>query len=192
LKSRGNMLLLIRCDAVEEGQRESPAGDGFGNGERGRGGAGVRMPGGLEVNGSEVTSCGNAASGEESANAVQVCALRQANYIDKPGDCAVWKCNRRQFEIGDCRQERLVALSDGSAAGEYFVDSRQLDAAEGACEIGEAVVVAGFNVVQPVARLTSALVAEAAETGGVGWIVGQDGAAFAGGELLVGIEAEDS
>jgi hypothetical protein len=38
---------------------------------------------------------------------------------------------------------------------------------------------------------TSALIAQAAQAGGVGGRVGQDGSAFASGDLLVGIEAED-
>lgn len=38
---------------------------------------------------------------------------------------------------------------------------------------------------------TPALIAQAAQPGGVGWILEEDCAAFAGGELLVGVKAED-
>jgi len=46
-------------------------------------------------------------------------------------------------------------------------------------------------VIEPVGIGISALIAKAAEAGGVDGIVGQDGSAFACGDLLVGIEAKD-
>ena len=38
---------------------------------------------------------------------------------------------------------------------------------------------------------TPALIAKAAQTRGMDWVAGEDGSTFAGGDLLVGIEAED-
>jgi len=76
-----------------------------------------------------------------------------------------------------------------------------LDATEGAGDVGEAEVKADVWMMEPIeggggafcrVRIGSAaLIAKAAETVGVGLGVGQNSSPFAGGDLLIGVEAKD-
>jgi len=157
----------------------------------GRGGAGMGRPGGLQMDGGEVAACSDPALGESGLDAVAICGLRQTDDVNKPAYGAVGQDEGWKFKAGDGSQEAVVACGGGTAEGKDFFNAGELDAAEGAGDVGKAVVVAGFGVVKPSTFRQPALVAEAAEAGGVGRIVGQDCAALAGGYLLVGIEAED-
>ena len=65
------------------------------------------------------------------------------------------------------------------------------DDAEGGVDLAQAVVVAEPLVGEPRHAL-AALVAQGAAGGGEGVVVGDDHAAFAGGDLLVGVEGEDA
>ena len=81
--------------------------------------------------------------------------------------------------------------SVGATALEDFVDSAELDAAESTGDFREAIVEADFGVVEPACARLTGLIAQTPQASGVSRVAGEDGAAFAGGELLVGVEAED-
>src|ERR1035437_924407 len=85
----GNFFLLTGGDAVEEGQSERAAGDGFGNGQRGRRSAGVAAPGRLQMDGGKIASGGDSAAGERGLHAVVVRLLRQGGGVAGPNDYAV-------------------------------------------------------------------------------------------------------
>ena len=144
------MLLLCGGHAVEKGKCKGAPGDGFRDGEMGCGGAGLIEQCGLKVDGREVASGGDAALGEDGLDAVAVCRLRQPNDIDEPADCAVWKSQGWEFEGGEVFEECVVAQGGGLAECEHFFNAAELDAAEGTGDVGEAVVVAGFGVVEPI------------------------------------------
>src|ERR1035437_4830641 len=97
----GNFFLLTGGDAVEEGQSERAAGDGFGNGQRGRRSAGVAAPGRLQMDGGKLASGGDDSAGERGLHAVAVRLLRQADDVDEPTDDAVGEGERREFQAWD-------------------------------------------------------------------------------------------
>jgi len=109
--------LLKWGDAIEEGQRESAAGDGLGYGELDCG-ARVVAVGGLKVDGSEVAAGGDAALGEGGADAIAVDLPRQAYHVDKPAGGSVGQGKGRQFESGKRGEQRVVALGGGAAQDE--------------------------------------------------------------------------
>jgi hypothetical protein len=128
-------------------------------------------------------------------------AVRQPNDKDKPTDASVRKRKRRQLEAGDLRKQLVITLGGGAAKPQDFVNPAKLDASEGACDLGKAIVEADLSVMQPIANRrslvcfcrpwASALVAKAPKPIGVSLGVRENGAAFSGSDLLVGVKAED-
>ena len=118
--------------------------------------------------------------------------LGQANDVDEPADGAMRERERREFETGDVKisEECIVAFGGGSAKGKYLRDAAQLHPAQGAGDFREAVVVARFGVVEPIGS-AAALITQTAQARGMCRILSEHGAAFTGGELLIGVEAED-
>src|SRR6266581_2536965 len=102
----GDLLLLFGGDAVEERQGQGAARNGFGDGKREVDRAGMTMPGGLQVDGREVTAGGDAARSEGCLDLITVVVdvVGQADHVDEPADFAVWKCERREIEAGDCAE----------------------------------------------------------------------------------------
>ena len=143
------MLLLVKSDAVEEGERERAASYGLGKGKA-DGGAGLGEPGRLQMDGREVASGGDAALSESVLHMIAIYRVGKANDIDEPADAATGKRERRKFKAGDVAKELVVALCGGMAEGENFFDTGELDAAKGAGDFGETVVVAGFGVIEPI------------------------------------------
>ena len=164
-------MLLHGGDAVEEGQCESAVRDGFGEGQASAGRVGVCSPSRLQMNGGEIAAGGDAPAGEGCADAFAVDVFRQADDVNEPADGAVGEGQWRQFEAGEVGEQGAVSLGCSAAQGEQFVNAGKLNAAQGAGDIGEAVIKAVFGVVEPVGACP-ALIAEASETGGVGRIVG--------------------
>src|ERR1700679_786823 len=68
----GYLLLLGGTNSGEKREGEGPPGDGFSERKRGSGGAGVGLPGGLKVDGSEVAAGGDPMLCERGADAVSV------------------------------------------------------------------------------------------------------------------------
>ena len=191
LEGGSYFLLLVKGDAIKEWEGEGAAGDGFSETQVGGAGAWVLSPGGLQMDGGEVAAGGDSALGEGGLDTVSICGLGETDDVDEPAYGAIGQGKGRKFEAGDVAKQMVVAFCGGLAEGQDFVDARELDAAEGAGYFGKAVVIAGFGVVEPLGAKGSALIAEAAEAGGVGGIMGEYCAAFAGGDLFVWIEAED-
>ena len=150
----------------------------------------------------EVGCGGNSAVSEEGLDAGAVDGFGQADDVNEPADGAVGERQGGKCESGNAGEKDVVAFGGGAAEGKNFVDAAELDAAKGAGDVGEPIVEAdgwcrcgiGAATFHPSnERLllgASALIAETAEMVGVGLGVGENGAAFAGGDLLVGIEAE--
>ncbi len=95
----------------------------------------------------------------------------------------------------------MVTLGGGATEGQDFADAAELNPAEGAGNVRQAVVEADVGMMKPIVGFLrfedvrgigySALVAEAAKTVSMGLGVGQDCPAFAGGDLLVGVKTKD-
>jgi len=157
------------------------------------------------VDGREIWRAGDGVLREERLDAVAIARFGESNDEDEPADRAVRHGERGQLKPGNIREKDMVTLGGGSTEGKNFVDTAELNAAEGAGDVGEAVVESYVGMMQPVMLPTkgdlgalglpvriSALIAEASESVGVELGAGQDGSALSGGDLLVGIEAEDS
>ncbi len=144
------------------------------------------------MNGREVAACGDSAKGQRGLDLIAVDRLWQADDKDKPTDGSARESEGRQLEAGNSFEERVVAFGGGLAHGENFADAGELNAAEGAGQLREAIVIAGLGVIEPIACGCAALVAQAAQARSMGGIVSKHCAAFAGGDLLVGIKAKDS
>src|SRR4051794_31817161 len=82
-------------------------------------------------------------------------------------------------------------MSDTSAVVEDLFGPLALRHSQGRVDLAEAVVVAPALGGQP-GHAVAALVAQAAAMIGKGFVVGDDHPAFAGRDLLVGIEAKDT
>jgi len=149
VKCVGDLLLLFRCDSIEEWNGEGAGSYGFGEGKVGCSRAGVRQPCRLQMDGGKVAAGGDAALGERFLDVFAICEEGKANDINKPADGAVGQGDGWEFEAGDGAQKTVIALGRGVAKGEDFADAGELNAAEGAGNVGEAVVVAGFGVVEP-------------------------------------------
>jgi hypothetical protein len=72
-------------------------------------------PGGLQVDGREVTASGDPAAGERGSDAVSVGQFGQANDIDEPADGATREGEAREFETGNGREQFVVTLGGGLA-----------------------------------------------------------------------------
>ncbi len=213
-KGGDNLFLLGWSDAGEKWERESAGSDGFGNREmQGRGNA--VAPCGLLVDGCEISRSGDPVLSEKRLDAGAVGGLGEADDEDEPADGPIGQGERGQLKGGDADQERVVALGSGATEVENLADAAELNTAQGAGDIGQTVVEADIGVMKPLecgrwsvqqcrARISAfhpidkdlslgapPLIAKAAEAITVELRVRQDGAAFAGGELLVGVEAED-
>ena len=117
--------MLAGANAVVERQGEHAAGDGFGDREPGRDGAGVGAPGGLQVDWGEIASGGYAAGCEHGLNAVAIDLQRKPNRINKPANCAGGECEGRMLEAGkaDLLEECMVTLGGRAAQGEDLCDA---------------------------------------------------------------------
>ena len=87
---------------------------------------------------------------EEGLDAGAVGGFGQADDEDEPADGAVRQGERGQLQAGNAGEESVVAFGGGAAEGEDLVDAAELDAAEGAGDVGEAVVEADVGVMEPV------------------------------------------
>jgi len=128
VKGVGDVLLLVGGDAVEEWERESAAGYGFGEGKA-YCGAGMCLPGGLQMDGREVAAGGDALLSESFLDMITIYGLGEANDIDEPADYAVGKIEWGEFEARDGAEELVVVGCGGLAEGQYFVDAGKLNAA---------------------------------------------------------------
>lgn len=148
MQSVGDVLLLVKSDAVEEREGESAAGYGLGKGKA-YGGAGVGQPGGLLMDGSEVAPGCDAALVESGLHLIAIYGVGKANDIDEPTDGTVRESEWGEFQAGNVAKELVVALGRSMAEGENFFDAGELNAAKSAGDFGETIVVAGFGVIQP-------------------------------------------
>src|ERR1019366_9043594 len=179
-------------DAIEEGQGYCSRGNEFGNGQ----GCGVEQVGvgALEMDGREVASAADAGLLEILEDAVAVGwgeGVGEANDVDKPADACVGDFERRKDETGLVGELLVVEVRDLFAACEDLGEAFHLADAESAGDLGETVVVAELGVLEPGVGGGAALIAEAAHVCGEFGAAGDDHAAFAGGDLLVGVEGED-
>ena len=85
----------------------------------------------------------------------------------------------------------LVPAGHALAPGHHVVQPLELGHADGAMDVGQAVVEAQARVHEPGAVVGAALVAQAGQRAGELVVIGQDDAALGGRELLVGVEAVD-
>ena len=144
----------------------------------------------LEVRGGEVVADLYAAGehfADEGIPLVDGVAALQADDIDKPAHSGVGR-------FGGNDDARLVGQQGGvhPRHGGAFFDEfpRELDDAEGAVDVGHAVVVAHPLMGQPAGAPAAALITERIAQLGQVFVVGDDHPAFAGGHLLVGIEGK--
>ena len=68
----GNLLLLFQRDSIEERQGQCAMGDGIGDWEMGGECAGAPLPGGLKVDGREITACRDSVFGENGLDLVAI------------------------------------------------------------------------------------------------------------------------
>lgn len=145
----------------------------------------------LHVDGREVAAGRDAAPGERGLHPRAIRAFGEADHVDKPTDFAARERQRRALDAGDGVEESVVARGDKLALREDLADAAQLHAAESAGQLGKPVAETWLNLIEPIEAWIAALITEAAQARGVGGIVGQHGAALAGGHLLIGIEGHD-
>ena len=184
------MVLLFGSEAVEERQGERARGDGFRYGKMDGAPVGI---GRLAVDGREVAGTSNAVGGERAEERVALLlgeALVQADDVDEPTDGGVGEIERGQSQR-EVRKALMIAARDSVAGGEDGVDTIELREAEGAGKLRQAVVVTKLGVLEPVVGRVAALIAQGADAFGERVVAGDDHSAFAGGDLLIGVEGED-
>ena len=189
-QSSRNFLLLGGGDAVEKGQRECAPGNGFSDRQRGRARAGMAAPGGLQMDGSKVARGGDATAGKLSLHVIAADEFRQTHHVDEPAYGAARESERREFEAWNAVEKRVVSRSGSLAESEHLSDAAELHTSQRASQFREPVVVTDLSVVEPACGRLTTLIAQTAQTIGMSAVVSQHCAAFAGGELLVGIEAK--
>jgi len=97
----------------------------------------------------------------------------------------------RKLEAGDALEAFRVGLSHPAFPGDDLFHTFQLAKADGRLHVGEAEIVAKFGVVEAAVR-EEAEIAQASCLLRIGGVIGEDHAAFAGGDELVGVKAEDA
>jgi len=180
--------------AVVEGEGDGAVGDAFGDGEVAAFEAVVLHVEGLEVDGGEIVGAADVMGAEVIQNGVAVRGFEvacQADDEDEPAhDGVVVGC--WEDEVGFVEEVADVLVGDALAGVDDFGEALHLDDADGGVEVAEAVIVAEAGVGEPTATRVAALVAEGAAHVGEFFVVGDDHAAFAGGDLFIGVEAEDA
>src|SRR5208283_6116507 len=86
----------------------------------------------------------------------------------------------------------MILAGDFLAPRQYCIYSFQLTDSQRATHFRQAVVVSELGMFKPVARVRPALIAQCPDLRGNARIFGNDGSAFARGDLLIGIESEDA
>src|SRR5580658_9544070 len=97
---------------------------------------------------------------------VAVNTFPHAHHVDEPTEDATGKRERRAFETGNLTEERIVALRGRAAQRKHFIDPGELYPAEGAGQLREPEVVAGFGMVEPTALGLATLISQAAQARG--------------------------
>lgn len=177
----------------EEGEGDGAFGDGFGDGEVAFVEAELFAHVGLEVDGGEVVVAADAFGAEFFHDDVAVGGAEEvveADDEDEPGHVG-FVVEGGEDEVAVVDEALHVPVGDAAAGFEDFVEALDLYDAECGVDLGEAVVESEAGVGEPV-HAVAALVAEGAAHRGEVGVVGDDHAAFAGGDLFVGVEAEDS
>ncbi len=146
------------------------------------------------MNGGEVVAAADAACPQllDHGGAVFLAvAVGQLHDEYKPAHGAV-RLNLLEAEPVLGCQTRSIPFRHAAALAEYLSDPLHLHGADGAVHIAEAIVVAKSFVREPAHAGVAALIAHGLAESGDLVVVGDDHAALAGGDLLVGIEAEDT
>ena len=119
--------------------------------------------------------------------------MRELDHEHEPAPAVAAGVLAGQLEpaLGDERRQRLPVLTgDAGAGGEHVVEPLELREADRAREVREAVVEPEPVVVEPAHVGRAALVALGVDRDLVRLRAEREHAALAGGELLVGVEAE--
>ncbi len=183
-----------RREIVVERKRDGSVGDVFRQREVAFFEAVIGHVKGLKMDGWEVVGAADVMGAEIAEDGVAVCAVEIAGETDdedKPAHDGLF-VDGGEDDVGFVEEGADVIVGDPLAGFDDFVEAFHLDDADGGVDVAEAVVVAEAGVGEPTAAGIAALVAETAAHVGELAIVGDDHAAFAGGDLLVGIEAEDA
>ena len=101
------------------------------------------------MDGSEVGGGGDSVICEDGLDARTVERFRKANDVDEPADAAVGDRERWEDEARNICEESVIVLGSGAAQSKDFVDAAELDTAEGAGDVGEAIVEADVGVIEP-------------------------------------------
>jgi len=96
-----------------------------------------------------------------------------------------------QLEAGDALEAFRVGLPHPAFPGDDLGHALQLAKADGRLQVGEAEVVAELGVIEAAMR-KEAEIAQASCLLGICGVIGEDHAAFAGRDELVGVKAEDA
>jgi len=145
------------------------------------------------MNGGEVVAAADACGAEvdhEGVAGAGVKEVAEADDKDEPAHEGVFG-DGGEDEVAAGHEADDVMVRDAAAVFEEFVEAAELGDAEGGVDFAEAVVVAEALVGEP-GLAFAALVSEGAAGLGEAFIVGDDHAAFAGGDLFIGVEAEDA
>ncbi len=178
---------------AEEGEREGTSGDVFADGEVAGFEAELSGDVGLEMDGREVVAAADEFGAELSDDgiaSVGVEEVAEANDEDEPAHEGIFG-DGGEDEITAGHEAVDVEMGDAAAVFEEFVESVHLSDADGGIDFAEAVVVAESFVREP-GHSFAALVSECTAGGGEAFVVGEDHAAFAGGDLFIGVESEDA
>ena len=119
-------------------------------------------------------------------------AWRQPDGENEPGDAPVGGVENGDGHFRNATQTFAVTGRPIRALRENALDPAHLREAQSAIQFGEAIVVTEQAMIQPSVRRPAALIAERANRLGELAIAGDEHSAFARGDRLVGIEAEDS
>lgn len=133
------MFLLGWSNTVEKWECKDTRSDGFGD-WKGLLRHKAFAPCGLQVDGREIGRSSDAELREKRLDAAAVGGFGEANDEDEPADGAVGHVEWGQLKRRDISQKNVETFGGSAAEGEDFVDAAELDAAEGAGDIGEAVV----------------------------------------------------
>ena len=120
------------------------------------------------MNGSKVARTGDAAAGKLCLHVIAIDEFRQADYVDEPAYGTAGESERREFQTRNVLEQSVVARGGSLAQGEHLADAAKLHPAQRAGQFREAVVVAHLTVVEPSGRRLAALIAQAAQTIGLG------------------------
>ena len=184
--------LLVGGNAGEEWEGEDGVGCALGDGEGEIGGAWVGAQKSELVDGSKVAGGCDAQLGEGLLESRAIERGVEADDVDEPTDGGVGNGEGWGLDGGEVGEEGVIALGGEAAEGEDFVEAGELDATESTGDVAKAVVEAGFGLGEPAFVFCAALIAEFACVGGESGVAEDENAAFTGGDLLVGVEAEDA